>query len=299
MCVRHSLAKFAVAALVLSFCVSHSVAQDFSILLTRKVKAGDQYGVTGIGHSQQLMNMSVNGQAMPAKQEEMNVEFVAAAKIIEATPNGREKRTSFTISKATKTVKGMVSELLPAGTVLVAEQVGIKTQFSVDGQALAADVAKAIDLIVSMESDEGANDDIVFGTKERKKVGDSWPVNAKAAAEDVTSKTDGAMKLTEKSISGTTTLVEIAKAKTGDALRVEATMKLTDITIDLPPGMKVESSRFDAHMKGLFPVDPAKRALSKSMAMQGEFVCGGMVGERAMTMTMTMKQSTDITFTVP
>lgn len=299
MCVRHSLAKFAVAALVLSFCVSHSAAQDFSILLTRKVKAGDHFGVTGTGHSQQLMNMSVNGQAMPAKLEEMNVEFVAAAKVIEATPNGREKRTSFTITKATRTVKGMVSELLPTGTVMVAERVGSKTQFTVDGQPLAADVAKAIDLIVSMESDEGANDDIIFGTKERKKVGDSWPVNSKAAAEDMTSKSNGAMKLAEKSISGTTTLVEITKAKTGDALHVAATMKMTDVTIDLPPGMKVETSRFEAQMKGLFPVDPAKRALSKSMAMQGEFVCGGMVGDRAMAMTMTMKQSADITFTVP
>lgn len=299
MCTRHSFTKFAVATLVLSFCVSHLAAQDFSILLNRKVKAGDQYGVTGIGHSQQLMNMSMNGQAMPAKQEEMDVEFVAAATVVEATPNGREKRTSFIITKATRTVKGMGSELLPAGTVMVAERVGSKTQFTVDGQPLAADVAKAIDLIVSMGSDEGANDDIIFGTKERKKVGDSWPLNAKAAAEDMTSKSNGAMKLTEKSISGTTTLVEIVKAKTGDALHLAATMKMTDVTLDLPPGMKVESSHFDAQMKGLFPADPAKRSLSQFMAMQGEIVCGGMVGDRTMAMTMTMKQSADITFTTP
>lgn len=274
-----------------------AIGQEFPIQLARAVKTGDQYGIIAVGSSEQTTKMAINGQALPPESEEMAVRLVAKVEVVETTPKGREKRTRLTVTKATRTQQGVSTELLPIGTVLMAERVGEKTQFLVEEKPVAADVAKALDIIVSVENEDGANDDILFGTQERKKVGDSWSVNGKAAAEDLAR--ESGLKFGDNAITGTTTLAELITDKAGDALRIAVTMKITEVSVDLPPGMKIESSHFDALKGGVFPVDLKKRALSKSMGINGTFVCEGEVDGQKISMTLVFKESSEITFTSP
>jgi hypothetical protein len=191
----------------------------------------------------------------------------------------------------------MTGELLPVGTVVIAERIGLETAFTVEGKPVAPEVKKSLDVIISMESDEGSNDDVIFGTGLRQRVGDSWPVNAKAAAEDFSEK--GKMKVNEQSFKGKTTLVEVVKTAVGDSLRLDAIMDFSDITIELPPEMTMEKSAFTARMSGLFPVDTTKRALTKSMVVEGHFTMGGKTQGHMVQLVMTVKQASDITFTLP
>lgn len=296
MCIPHRFTTASVL-MVVALIIGTAPAADFSIVMARAVKVGDRYGISGTGQSQQVVAMTMNGQQMPEKRDGMEASLTADAQVLEITPKGREKRTSLTLTKSTRTLQGMTADLLPVGTVVLAERVGPKTQFTVDGKPVAPDVAKALDLFITMGSDESASDDTIFGTSERKQVGDSWPVNTKAAVADFAEK--GKMKLNEESFSGKTTLVEVVKTAVGDGLRLAATIEFSDVTMDLPPGMTIDKSRFSAQMTGIFPLDTTKRALTKSMGMEGQVIMGGKAQDRVLHMTMTFKQVADLTYTLP
>lgn len=270
-------------------------AQDYAIQLNRSIKVGYKYALEATGLDEQMMSMSVNGQAMPARNIAYTLSVKAKAEVLATTPKGREQKTRFIITKATRTSAGQESDLLAAGTELVAERVGLKTTYVAAGMPVSPEVAKALEVIISMESDETANDDAVFGTKDRKKIGDSWPIDGVAGAADMNKR--GGMKIDPANIMGKSTLVELSKVPQGEVLRIEAEMAMKDVSIPLPPGVAVTKSSFHATFAGLFPVDANQRALKKLMSMDGALECAGKTGDKEMAMSMTMKRSTEIIFT--
>lgn len=183
--------------------------------------------------------------------------------------------------------------LLPVGAVVVAVRAGAKTEFTAADAPVAPDVARALGLLVTLESDQGTNDDAIFGTAARKQVGDSWPIDAAAAAADAAAK--GGLKIDAANISGTTTLDRVVK----DALQVSAVMTMKDVGIPLPPGMIVSSSEFKAMYWASLPIDPGKRVFGTTKTLRGTVECVGKAGDKELTMVMTIKQMKDVVFTAP
>jgi hypothetical protein len=288
-----ALVRPSLIAMLLCALVASASAQDYEIKLVRTVKVGDRYGVVATGTTEQHMTMTVAGQPAPPRDQVMAANLTAKAEVLAATPGGRESKSRFTITKLTRTAGPQADEPLPAGTVVVAERVGTKTEFKVGDAPVSPDVAKVLGMLISMESDQGANDDVVFGTKARQKVGDSWPIDANAAAADAAAK--AGLKIDPANITGTATLAEVQK----EGLKIAGTMQMKDVGIPLPPGMAVTASAFTARFSGVFPLDAAKRAVNSTMSMDGKVECGGKAGDKELTMVMTMKQAKDVTFTAP
>lgn len=290
---RHAFFRLSLIAVLFCGLIATVSAQDYEIKLVRTVKVGDKYGVISNATQEQHMTMSVNGQGTPPRDEAMSASLTAKAEVVTATPGGREGKTRFSITKLTKTLGAQTTEVLPTGTVVIAERVGTKMEFTVGAAPAAPEVAKVLGLVISLESDAGANDDVVFGTKERKKVADTWPIDVAAASADAAAK--GGLKIDPADIAGTTTLVE-AKP---EGLKISAAMTMKKVGIPLPPGMAVTASAFTADFSGVFPVDASKRAVRTAMAMDGKVECAGKAGDKELTMVIVMKQSKDVTFTAP
>ena len=270
-----------------------ATAQDYEIKLVRTVKVGDRYGVVSNATEVQSMATVVGGQAAPPRDQEISASMTAKAEVLAITPNGREAKTSFTLAKLTKTVGGKSADAAPAGTVVIADRAGKKTAFTVAGAPVAPELAAVLKLVISLDTDEGANDDAIFGSKARKQVGDSWPIDSAAAAADAASK--GGITIDPADITGTPTLVEAQK----DGLRIAARMEMKKVSVPLPPGMAVTKGGFTATFSGVYPVDLAKRATRVEMTMDGTIECAGKTGDKEMSMVMTMKQAKDVTFTAP
>ena len=269
-------------------------AKDYAIQLTRKATVGEHYGFLADSSQEQLVNVSVDGQAMPPRTVVTKVLITAAGEVLALTPAGRETKARFVIEKAVVSTGGPSVELLPPGTEVVAEQTGGKTAFLVGGVPAKREIAHALDVAgIEMASDEIASDDQIFGTSARRKVGDSWPVNATAAAADLTKK---GVTVEPGNLTGTTTLAEIVRSDNQDALRITSTMAMKNVTPPLPPGIVVQSGEFNAAFFGIFPVDVTKRVIRSNMTMDGKFVCAGKTGDKDVAMTLTMKQSKDVTF---
>lgn len=290
---RSTLPRLSLLAALFCGLLATATAQDYEIKLVRTVKVGDKYGVVATGTAEQHVTMTVSGQPAPPRDQVMSASLTAKAEVLAVTAGGREAKSRFTITKLTRTSGPQTDEPLPAGTVVVAERTGTKTEFKVGDAPVAPEVGKVLGLLISLESDQGANDDVVFGSKARRKVGDSWPIDSSAAAADAATK--GGMKIDPANITGTTTLAEAQK----DGLKITAAMTMKEVGIPLPPGMTVTASAFTADFSGIFPVDTSKRAVHNAFSMNGKVECAGKAGDKELTMVMTMKQARDVTFTAP
>jgi hypothetical protein len=290
----HTIAVFAIILLAGLTSFAHA-AQDFAIQLQRPVKVGDRYGLSANGSEEQVSKVQVNGQAVPPRSSALTVALTAKAEVLAVSLTGREMKTRFIITKATRTVESATGELMPAGTEIIAEHKGQRTEFIIDNMPASPDLAKALTVVISLEDDEAPGDDVIFGTKERKRVGDTWPVNSTEAAADFARR--GGMKMDPKNMTGTTTLSEVTKIDGQSTLVISAVMTIKEVSIPLPQGIAVQHSEFKATFSGAFPVDGTKRAMRKSMTMEGDISCAGKAGDKDLSMAITMKRNKEVIFT--
>ena len=285
-------------ALLVSFlftAVLAHAASDYAIQLTRKITVGDHYRVTATGSDEQAANATVDGQPMPPRGESLAVELVADCEVLAVSPAGREAKARLVIVKFVRLAAGQPVDLLPAGTIVDAEKTGDKTIFTVGDTKVAGPVAKAFETAgIGMFGDDTATDDTVFGTTERKKVGDSWAINAAAAAADLAKKK---IPATADKLNGEVKLVEVVQQDNQPVLRISATVAMHGVNPPMPPGMEVQSSEFTSSHSGLFPADPTKLIQQESSTMNMALTASGTQNGRTMSMSVTQKRASDKKFT--
>ena len=255
--------KTLLTSLSLSLFLSAGVfAQTYKIQFDRPMKPGEKYNIVASGTQSQAMTATSDGKTVQEQKEDFSIDYKSVEEVIEVDSLGRETKISSTIEKFTKTTGGVTKDLLPKGTVLVSSAPGTH---QVNGVAVDPEVAKALSMAVQL-SKGGAGDDAIFGTKEAKKIGDSWDANAAAMKEDL-GKTFGGAAL---DFAGRTTLVNVVKSGSGDVLKIQA--KITGkVTPPLPPGFTVDASALEVTLAGDLPVDLSLGRPSDSTAVSFTF----------------------------
>ncbi len=270
-------------------------AQDFEIKMARPSKVGDTYGVESKGSTEQHIAFTVDGEAAPPQNEMTSAVLKAKAEVLAVTALGKESKVRFTVASLSKIVDGKAEEVLPAGTVVIGVHRGKKTEFTVADGPAAPEIAKLLDVVIHLAPDnkQEVNDDVIFGTKERQKIGGTWPVNAVAASKDLALSQE--LKVAPENITGTVTLVE----KTKDGLDIHATMELKKVDFPLPPGMTTKASKVKVQFGGVFPLDLTKRDVSQTMTMEGNVECTAKSNGKDLTMVLEMKSVNQVSYTVP
>lgn len=262
--------------------------RQYPIVLSRKATVGERYHVVAKGSDEQRMEMIVDGETLPANGEATEVEVRAEAEVLALTPSGFESKTSLVIESATVTQAGKSVALLPPGTTVVAERVAGKTRYLVAGVADARIDRLLSTAGVASFSDDADNDDVIYGSKTPRKVGESWPINSAAAAASLAAQ---GVPATPENLTGTTTLVELVEAGGSPALRISGSTSVDGITPPAPPGLSIQSSNFFAIYSGIFPVNPVERVRQEQMSIQLRVVAVGTNAGKTATVTMTRKES--------
>ncbi len=267
---------------------------DYEIRFQRPVSVGERYRVVATGDDEQSMVASIDGQEVQRRGEKYRVDYTADTEILALTSGGRTSKARLTIVKLVRTAGDQSAELLPAGTVLIAEKSGQRTIFKEGDNPVSRPVAAALEAAgVSIAGETQVDDDQVFGTKERKQVGDTWPINAAPAVAELAK---SGLQASADNVSGRATLTEVVPHESGPALRVKATMDLKGVTPPLPPGLEVQASVFNTTLSGLFPVDLTRRELEMGMSLVMEIKASGTRDGRTMEMSMTKKTSHEAKF---
>lgn len=251
--------RTAAGILVLLGSATLSHAEEYKIALNRPEKVGQRFTIHATGHSKQAATFTVPGVGPQKQGAEFAMELDGTIKVLAVDDkSGQPTKVECTIAKCLKEQK----PLLDPGTVLVAENKDGKTAFTKDGADLDPMTADALGVVIDTHQPGAPSDDQMFGTDKPQKVGDTWPVNAEAAS---ASAAKSGITIAPDKIKGEGKLVAVKQVDGRQALEVQATMNVTELSM---PQQKVDSGTFTAQFGGVFPTDDAAYPISSSQSMQ-------------------------------
>ena len=225
-------------------------AEDYSIRLLTPSKVGDIYSVDKTAEVSNDTTVSMGDHVVQKKNVSFTAKCAATMKVLKIDDLKRPIEMDLKIDSLTRKLAGGEEQaLLPKGsTVILSKRFG-RGVFLIDGKPASKEVAGTLALFFSVPRTNITDDD-VFGTKERKKVGDTWPVNSKKALENLQRQ---AQKL--ENLKGTVKLEKAFDIKGVKCLLISAEMSSDKCALPLPPTLKVKKSLIRISVKGDTPAD--------------------------------------------
>ena len=243
---------------------------DYEIRLHRPAGAGERYRVNAVGYDTKTSTATTEGRAPRVDRQELGVELAGVVTILEAGAAGASK-AEIRIERASSVPDGKPRELLPAQTTVLEQRRGVSQVFEVNGQAALAEVSEALGLVLSETSID--NDDELFGSSRRRKVGERWSVNAAGVAALFARPRGGrSMAVTARDVTGSVQLTRVAPCGAATCMTIEArgTVSLPAASLS-PQGMQVELSEVRYIFSGVFPLDPARPRVQEYASVMVRF----------------------------
>jgi hypothetical protein len=160
---------------------------------------------------------------------------------------------------------------MPGSVVLV--DGSAEDPVSLKGGKISDDVRKAFEVVYSPHKPGSATDDEVFGTKEPKAFGESWPINAKLAAEDA--KKSG-IEVSPEHLNGRTELVGKGRIGEADCLNVRTELAASGVALkDLPAGATVDEGAMQATIAGCVPIAGTSVRKGLEMTLRARLTTNG------------------------
>jgi hypothetical protein len=276
------------AALGLGLSLS-ALAQDYEIRLHRPAKVGQTYRESSVGTLKQKLTVTMNAQVVQQKTDDLKIEFESEVTIVEVDKNGQASKESHSVIKCETVRDGARDVLLAPGSILVASAGETGTKFEAQGGPVAPNVAQALELVISVEKDS-ETDDQVYGTRERKKVGESWPMNSEAMASNLRRHKAEAQK---ENIEGTVKLASVAKVGAVQCLDIQGAISMKNIGLPMGPGFKTQKQSANITFEAQVPVDTSLGRPGESTKMHMELQAKGKPNPNAgeVTLDLTVDKS--------
>jgi hypothetical protein len=158
---------FASAGFAASLC-----AQDFQIPPAREPAEGGEYRVAVSASTLEEVEFTQGGTVVKQARNEFTVDCRAVERVLEWTHD--HATLSILIDKLAKQENGVVMEMLPPNSIVNVVFPHKKPEFMQNGRPVSKVLGDVLIAALPM-SIYGKKEEICFGAKERKKVGDSWP----------------------------------------------------------------------------------------------------------------------------
>lgn len=248
-------------------------AKDYDVRFARPIKVGAKYAMTADGAMLRQTTITRGGATQKQPEDGFGVHLSGTVEVLALDDIGEEAKVSIAIDKCTRITSQGEAELVPKGGVLIAEGKGKDTKFSLEGGGeLSKEAADALDLVVSLDTNDKFTDDDLLGSPGRKKVGESWPVSSENIAKD-SERVNVLVK--PEDVEGSFRIDGLEKKDGVECLKMSGNMKVKNLATKadeseddgLPEGFVVEGGSMDAKYAGLFPVDPSIGSLAESASI--------------------------------
>ncbi len=231
---------------------------DFAIQLHRPAKAGQRCRIEVKGSYMDRTETKQGEQ----EDEDLNsflYDFNGTVTVLAVTQGAGIKKVALEVERFTITEEDFTFEAFPKGTRLVGFTKGRDEVFEVilDGQKEGRPVPEGLELdalqqVNILSREDSANDDVVFGSQKRRKLGESWDFNKTASMADL--EREGA-RFDAKKFSGRTILDQLVKVDGIECLLIRGEVDATDFQPPLPKDFRVEQSSMQVRYSGKFPTD--------------------------------------------
>lgn len=248
-------------------------AKDYTIKLHRPAQVGEKFRVELSGSEATTTARQV-GDEEEAETEKWSARLKGIVTVLKVSPLGGVVKLQVNVESFTTTEGKFTDEALPKGAVIRGEDGEDENRFEnwdedlkVASPLREGRTVEALKILFSFdEMDAQETDDDVFGTKEKKKVGDSWKLNPKALA--VSAKRDK-VTIDPKKATGKITLVGVVRVRGHECLEVKGQFTVKDVRppVKLPRGLRLTKSEMTGRIHSKLPVDPKLPELENRMGM--------------------------------
>jgi len=230
--------------------------EEYVVRMTRPKKVGDRRRVEATGSTKEAQRVTVAGQEVGKEEKVLSARLVAVQTILAVDAKSNPSRVEYLIESSERSSGEKTVEILPAGTRVIAESKDGETVFHVDGTpSLSAETIAALKVVITAHDPSAPSDDEIFGTRERRRVGDKWSMNTEAAARDFSKR---GMTITAEDLTGAVQLDGVQSVEGVKALGVSARLHGKNLKIPaVPKGVTLEKAEMDGEMAAVYPADPA------------------------------------------
>ena len=232
-------------------------ATDYEIKLFRPSKTGDRYRIEATGSQRREATVRAGSSAVREVSESVKYDLTAEAEAILVDDKGNVLAASVKVLALVRVDGLRRDELLPPATRVVERRVGSRQTFEIEGRPVVGPLRDALDAVLQETNDSRApSDDELMGTKERKKVGERWPVNRAALARLLSGDPELDVEIPPEAVEGEGLLKGIERCGDADCARVEVAARL----LAAPRGGKEnedtpEKARIEIGVATLLPLD--------------------------------------------
>ncbi len=271
-------------------------AQNYQIRLSRDAKAGEKFELSASGSESEQLTMSTQGKVFKTENSFLDAKLDGTITVLEVDELMRESKLSLLVSRCMSSIDGNFNEqeALPEGTQVVAQLRDGKTEFLVDGNAATEEIAKILNLFIDL-SHLAITDDDIFGTKESRTVGESWPINSALAAKGFTR--EAALRgliVDKENIKGYTKIDKMVEVDGTKCLEINATMEMNNFALPLPSGLAIERSNIAGTFSGTYPVNVSMRSLSDGSKITMMLVAKGKLAPDSPEITLSINEEQSI-----
>ena len=243
---------FSAAVLALALAPGSALfAQDYEIRLVRPDAVGSKCRLSAVGKDSSVQLLKQGDKVLEEKTTKYTVEAELTLTVLAVNEKGANTRLTLEVERLTRIEGDARRELVPKGSVITAAWDGKEQAFQMVG-GLSPDTEDSLKLLNLLSNDpNGPTDDEVFGTKERKKVGDHWEGNSEMMAKQLTRL---GLTVKKEDLKSTITLDKIVTLGKTECLQLSGGFSCDKFEPPLPPGLIVEKSALKASFSGKEPV---------------------------------------------
>lgn len=259
-----------VLPLVRSPAVALATPKEYEVRLHRPDKVGDRFDVKCEAATIRGTTVVVGEERREQPGEAFGIKLVGTVEVLATTPKGKATRISVVVRKCVRVAGDAEKELVAPGKTILAEVKGKETAFSLKYGTLPPEAQPALELAFRLsDKDDRGNDDLLFGTAKKQRVGGTWPASAEQAVKEFALEDVGVAK---EDVSGGTTLDGVTTINGVECLKLSGELVVKNIKPtagadrQLPPGVTAAGGTLRHRFKVTLPVDPSIPALEEAMS---------------------------------
>ena len=252
------------------FTAIHTFAEDYEVKLCRPSKVGLKYELTASFESSSENIVSSKDKVLNSEKVSMKASLQGVVTITKIDKKKQTSECSVVVTKLTKKENGSTVEVevLAKGTLFTVKKINDEEVFQINNKSVDDAVAIVLKEFFSISSSKYTDDDI-FGTKDRKVIGDSWPINSVMAAAQAQKK---GISVDPKQTTGNTSIIKKLVTNGKDCLQVRGTLSVEDMIPPLPATLILQESKMTGTMFEVLPIDTTLKSLFSKHSMNFSLV---------------------------
>jgi hypothetical protein len=277
------------SAILLAIAIGPAVyAQRYDVNFNTPFREGRKYAVSASATMTVSATLVNGGKVARTGTEEFQVVLTGIVEILQVDAKGEPHRTAYTVETFTRTQDGVKSTLVKPGSVILVEG----DRVALKGGILGDVAVSAFKVVQNLYRPESPSNEAAFGSSVPRSIGESWPIDSMAAAEQLR---QTGLTVPRDAISGTSTI--LGKDKLGETDCLDLLIEIQGVGVgskSLPPDFEIKQADLSARARTCLPIPSrpgAATPFKEAVSMGTDIHLVGINGSPSEGMTANMKVS--------